>query len=209
MAAGVIPHDAPPVADIHLGSSSALPPAIRDISAVVASPPYCTRIDYAVATMPELAVLGCPLSADFVHLRRQLIGGTVVDVTQPTPLPDWGDPCLHFLEFVKAHRSKGSTSYYYKLFLQYFGAIHSSMLELRRVLLPGGWCILVVQDSHYKTERVDIGLYITDMATSIGWTLQHRTDFETALLMARVNPRSRKYRDHWTALESVLWFKSP
>jgi hypothetical protein len=87
--------------------------------------------------------------------------------------------------------------------------MHASLLEIKRVLAPGAWCILVVQDSHYKSEQIDIGRYLTDMGRNIGWTLEHRTDFETQLLMARVNPRSRKYREHRSAVESVLWFRSP
>ena len=44
------------------------------VSAVLTSPPYCTRIDHAVATLPELAVV---LGYDWSHvqaLRAQLIG---------------------------------------------------------------------------------------------------------------------------------------
>ena len=60
---------------ITLGSSDALPMQAKSVDAVIASPPYCTRIDYAVATKPELAILGCTSPRDFAILRRQMMGG--------------------------------------------------------------------------------------------------------------------------------------
>jgi hypothetical protein len=89
MAGAVTHQEAPPAADIHLGTSCSLPRSVHGISAVISSPPYCTRIDYAVATKPELAVLGCPLSTEFTTLRKRLIGGPVIDGTRHRPLQSW------------------------------------------------------------------------------------------------------------------------
>lgn len=206
MSIAVTHHDGVPLTEVRLGNSSALPADIGNVNAVISSPPYCTRIDYAVATKPELAVLGCPFTTEFRELRRRLIGGPVVNATQPSLNDSWGQGCLEFLDQVNRHPSKGSKSYYYKLFLQYFGEMHRSMEEIDRVINSGGQCILVVQDSHYKAERIDIARYLVEMGTVFGWKLRRRIDFETALLMARLNPRSRKYRRRQTATESVLWF---
>ena len=61
MGAAVTHQDTAPLTEIRLANSSALPGDIKNVGAVISSPPYCTRIDYAIATKPELAVLGCPL----------------------------------------------------------------------------------------------------------------------------------------------------
>ena len=208
MAKAVTYRDTAPFSEIRLGSSSALPSDIASVDAVISSPPYCTRIDYAVATKPELAILGCPLDTEFRELRRRLIGGPVVHESQPHVDPAWGDGCLDFLEKVRKHPSKGSCNYYYKLFLQYFGEMHLSLKEISRVIERNGTCVLVVQDSHYKTVHIDVARFLTEMASGLGWSLNDRIDFPTTLLMARLNPRSRKYCSHSTATESVLWFEA-
>lgn len=39
------------------GTSTDLPVKSETIDLILSSPPYCTRIDYAIATLPELAIL--------------------------------------------------------------------------------------------------------------------------------------------------------
>ena len=193
---------------INLGSSDALPMQAKSVNAVIASPPYCTRIDYAVATKPELAVLGCTDPKDFDSLRRQMMGGPVVAPPSSPPKPSWGKSCLRFLKAVEDHPSKGSGNYYHKLFVQYYATVCDSLREIDRVLLPGGECVLVVQDSHYKEVHVDVAGHVSDMAQNLGWTVSRRFDFEASLVMARLNPRVKKYRTETKATESVLWFRA-
>jgi hypothetical protein len=59
---------------IEVASSESLPIGDKSVDFILTSPPYCTRIDYAVATMPELALIGYKLNSDFKSLRKQLIG---------------------------------------------------------------------------------------------------------------------------------------
>jgi DNA modification methylase len=56
---------------IDCASSQSIPLPNSFIDLVVTSPPYCTRIDYAVATSPELALLGCSMKKDL----KALTGG--------------------------------------------------------------------------------------------------------------------------------------
>ncbi|MEQ1969779.1 hypothetical protein ABLA30_23105 [Xenorhabdus nematophila] len=60
-------------------SSTRIPVSDNTIDVIVTSPPYCTRIDYGIATSPELAVLfgNDPSKIDYV--RRSLIGRTTID----------------------------------------------------------------------------------------------------------------------------------
>jgi hypothetical protein len=208
MIEGIVPVDRDTNTTITLGSSERLPLPSASVQAVIASPPYCTRIDYAVATKPEFAVLGCPLHSDFEALRHRMMGGPVVLREQPRPKNSWGPACLRLLSQVRTHRTKGSKNYYYKLFVQYYGSLHRSLQEIDRTLVPNGHCVLVVQDSHYKEIHVDVARYITEMALDMGWSLKQRLDFETQLVMARLNPKVQKYRTHAGATESVLWFRT-
>jgi len=143
-------------AHVAVASSDALPIQDSSVDLILSSPPYCTRIDYAVATMSELAVLGYELQGSFQKLRRKLIGTSTVPTSLPEPLPSWGRTCNTFLEKLMHHKSKASKSYYYKNHIQYFDAICRSLAELYRILNSNGGCILVVQDSYYKDIHNDL-----------------------------------------------------
>jgi len=208
MIKGIVPVARDTTTSILLGSSEQLPVCSSSVQAVISSPPYCTRIDYAIATKPELAVLGCPLHTELEALRRRMTGGPVVLPDQPSPDTSWGPACLKLLKQVRSHPTKGSDTYYYKLFVQYFSSIRRSLEEIDRILIASGHCVLVVQDSHYKEVHVDVARHITEMALDMGWTLQKRLDFATRVVMARLNPKARKYRTHTGATESVLLFRA-
>lgn len=207
MSEGIVPIAATPSTRILLAASTALPLDNETAGAVLASPPYCTRIDYAVATKPELALLGCPLGNEFSDIRRKMIGGPVVSRSGLEPRDEWGRKCLKLLHSIKSHHTKGSANYYHKIFSQYYHAMYSSLCELNRVAMPNADCFLVVQDSYYKDIHVDVSTHISDMATDLGWSLVHRIDHESSSLMARLNPKAQKYRKRAGATESVLWFR--
>jgi hypothetical protein len=190
---------------ITLGNAEKLTLADATVDVVVTSPPYCTRIDYAVATSIELAVLRTTPAA-FDAIRRSLMGTSTVPRGTLTSHRAWGSACEEFLARVYAHSSKASQTYYHKSHVQYFSSLHTSVGELSRVLRPGGKAILVVQDSYYKELRNDIALITQEMAQTFGLTLQARKDFAASRSMASINNRARKYRATAVATESVLCF---
>lgn len=198
------------VFDIHprllVASSEALPLQDGSVDLVLSSPPYCTRIDYAVATMSELAVMGHGLNEGFRELRRRLIGTPLVQTACPLPSPAWGPTASSFLEELRAHQSKASSTYYYQTHLQYYSAIYQSLREISRVLAPGGCCILVVQDSFYKDLHNDLAQILAEMTARIGLRLTRKEDFPLSQLMAKVHPHTRNYRKRISATESVLCF---
>jgi hypothetical protein len=193
---------------ISFASSEAMPLSASSVDCVLTSPPYCTRIDYAVATRPELAVLGFGVNPahSFRELRESLTGTTTVSPTLTPPEPSWGSACTRFLEAVRQHPSKASGTYYYKQHLQYFHSIYTSLSELSRVVKADGACTIVVQDSHYKELHNPLPEIFFEMATSLGFTPTGRSDFPCSRNFARLNPHARKYRANACAVESVLTF---
>jgi DNA modification methylase len=191
---------------ICVASSEKLPLGDKSINQIIASPPYCTRIDYAVSTSPELALLGYKFETDFDVLRRQLIGTPTVPAFQPKISKDLGTSCLRFLDALNVHSSKASSTYYYKNHVQYFRSIANSISEISRVLKPGGECVLVVQDSYYKDLHNDLPSILAEMAELRGLQLQERNDFPLSRTMAGINPGSSEYRRTFSAVESVLVF---
>ncbi len=185
------------------GDSTRLPLEDDSVDAVVTSPPYCTRIDYVVSTLPELAVLGFSPSATR-KLRDQMIGTPTMHVRNVEVPDEWGPKVAATLGSIMSHSSKASSTYYYRNHWQYFAGMSSSLDEIARVVRPNGKVLLVVQDSYYKDIHVDLPELISDMARVMGWSLESRTDFATSRSLAQVNPGSRRYRQTFRAVEAVL-----
>jgi DNA modification methylase len=184
-------------------TSTELPIDDRSVDIVVSSPPYCTRIDYVVSTLPELAVLGYRADA-LRSLRDQMIGTPTMSGTQIRLDESWGDTVNKFVNRVAEHESKASAVYYKKYFLQYFAGMWRSLGELRRVLKNDGTAVLVVQDSYYKDIHNDLAGGLTEMALNSGWSKASRIDFAAPRTMAMLNPGARAYRSNIEAVETVL-----
>jgi hypothetical protein len=202
-ASGPFRHDEP--VKVSVADSRFLPLPDNSVDAVIGSPPYCTRIDYVVATRPELALLGYDGEA-LSQMRDRTIGTTTIDKETPAAKSEWGPACNTFLEGVRTHRSRASDSYYWKNHAQYFDALHSSLSEIRRILRPKAPCVLVVQDSYYKEIHNDLPTYIDEMATRLGLSLKNRYDYVVKHTFAGLHEHRATYRSHATAIESVLWF---
>ena len=194
---------------LRVASSEKLPLQGSSVDFVLASPPYCTRIDYAVATSAELSLLGFGFNSGFKELRRELIGSATVPKVAPAVSATWGQACLRFLGELREHESKASATYYYKNHLQYFRSLSASVLEIGRVLRPGGKCLLVVQDSYYKDLHNNLPVILAEMATFSGLAFEHRHDFPLSRTMAGVNPGAKAYRESFGATESVMAFRKP
>ena len=192
---------------IEPATSEALPIQSDSVDAVLGSPPYCTRIDYPIATLPELSILGCGDKCDLKKLRDTMIGTPTIRSEFSKTSADWGQTCLRFLKNVKSHPSKASDTYYSTYFVQYFASLWNSLSELDRVLRPGAPCALVVQDSYYKEVHNNLPRIVTEMARSHGWELQDRMNFKVVRTKASMHEKSRRYRSDFKATESLLLFR--
>lgn len=192
--------------EILCASSKNLPLSDNSIDFVITSPPYCTRIDYGIATSPELAILVGYDPKNMDKLRRNLTGRTTIDNVRLSE-DGFGTIADDFLLRVKAHPSIASATYYYKNLVQYFLDLKLSISEIRRVTKKSGRFVCVVQDSHYKDVYCDLASVIIEMAQAFGFSLDSKSDFNANLNMANINSSAKKYRDKSPAIESVLIFK--
>jgi len=192
--------------DIRVASSEKLPLDALSVDLVLSSPPYCTRIDYGVATLPELATLGIDVGPGLRDLRDQLIGTPTINGRSGDWRDCWGKTCLSLLQQIKDHSSRASESYYLKTHVQYFDAIAKSLAEISRCLRRGAACFLVVQDSFYKDIYNDLPMIFQEMAVNQGLTPRHRKDFKVNRTLAGIHAHSKRYRTTFAATESVLCF---
>lgn len=193
-------------AKIILGSSVELQLSDK-VDAIVTSPPYCTRIDYVVATLPELAAMRIGGVEQIKKLRDGMIGTPTIQGQKMVTNPLWGRTCTAFLDDVSKHPSKASDGYYLKCFKQYFSSAFDSMSSANGALADGGKAVFVVQDSFYKDIHNDLPTIFTEMAANIGWKLEDRADFKAKNTLAGINTRSKKYRKSAEATEAALIFR--
>ena len=199
-------------ARIEQGSSESLPIAASSIDAIISSPPYCTRIDYVIATLPELRFLRYT-DEDLKRLRNQMLGTPTMNLDKgaklsPKQIQAWGRTAANFIETVSEHSSKASSTYYLRYFLQYFSSVELSLKEISRVLRPNASCVLVVQDSHYKEVRLDLAKVYLEMAENLTLEAQDRLDYQNGNTLAQINPGARRYRKSTGAIESILILRS-
>ncbi len=188
------------LSQISVGASTNIDLVDSCIDFVLTSPPYCTRIDYAVATLPELSILGFDADS-FDKLRRSMIGTTTVQKDEPARHEKWGKTCCSFLDKMMNHESKASATYYYKNHLQYFDSIFNSLSQISRVLKKGGVGVFVVQDSYYKDVYNDLSQVYTEMAMKNNLELLRKESFQVQRSMAGL-----KYKTKYTITESVMCF---
>jgi SAM-dependent methyltransferase len=160
---------------------------------VITSPPYLTRIDYVMATLPELMVLRDLLDLDIAELRRNMLGAPVVGSQGRDPDPRWGETALRTLESIRSHSSKASGGYYFNFFCAYFAGLSDSMKQIARVLRPGGTAALVVQASYYKEVFVDLPRITAEIGYHFGLEFDSRSDFLVGRSMSTINRRAGQY----------------
>ena len=204
-----LPRASSPAIAVDVGDSARLAVPASSVNLTLSSPPYCTRVDYAVAMLPELSALGMKRDSSFDQLRRKLTGTTTVP-TECDPIDSaWGPTCITFLQAVKSHTSKASAGYYLKSHARYFRDLSNSIGELKRVTAPGGAVVLVIQDSHYKEIHNDLPTIAVEMAQQAGFSHVVSRHFPLTKLIAASNPKVRKYRVNAVgATESVVVFSA-
>ncbi|MFB7142570.1 DNA methyltransferase, partial [Gottfriedia sp. NPDC056225] len=192
--------------EIKIGESENININDESIDVVITSPPYCTRLDYAVMTSIELAILNLT-EDDFVKLRHSLIGAPVIHKEQSQPLKEWGKTCLETLKKIELHVSRASKSYYLKTYQQYFDSIYASLKEINRVLKKGGKCTIVVQNSFYKDILVDLKEIFIEILKGFGWELVYIYEFNSDNNLVDINTKSKKYRVDSKIKEFAIIFR--
>ena len=185
-------------------SSSALPIADSSVDVILTSPPYMTRIDYAVAYARELAIMGHDISKD--RTLRQALMGTTLIRQGATAEPTYGQLASDLVDAVSRHPSKASSGYYLKQARQYLGDLATSLEELTRVAKPTATMYLVVQDSYYKDVPINLADICIDEAVIRGWTATEVRPFEVNRILTKLNTSAQAY-PKGAVVETVIAFR--
>ncbi|WP_328982149.1 hypothetical protein [Streptomyces mirabilis] len=179
-------------AQIATALSGALPVANNSIDSVLTSPPYLTRIDYAVAYTRELALLGVDISRDR-SLRAALMGTTLIRSGTASDL-SLGSIADSLLADISGHSSKASSGYYRKQAIQYLADLTQGLSEITRVTKPGGFLHLVVQDSYYKDVHVRLANICVEESELRGWSLVNSEPYAVRRTLTSLNKAARNYK---------------
>jgi DNA modification methylase len=173
-------------------NSNALPLSAESIDLVLTSPPYLTRIDYAVAYTRELALLGVDISKDR-SLRSALMGTTLIRGDALIDF-DMGSIAQSLISDISSHASKASNGYYRKQAVQYLRDLLQGLDEVTRVTKRGGILHLVVQDSYYKDVPVRLADICIEEAVLRGWTFSDSDPYPVRRTLTSLNKAARKYK---------------
>lgn len=180
----------------------------KSVDLILTSPPYCTRIDYAISTQIELAFIGYN-DQKLRDLRNKMIGTSTIHGSDFVQRTEWGKRVNNFLSAVYNHQSKASATYYYRSHYQYYDSMYKSIHHLSKdVLKSSGGMVMVVQDSYYKDIHNNLQDNLIEICSSLGLQLSKKVDFKSKRTMSNLNTRSMKYRRSIVPTESVLCFKN-
>jgi len=200
-------HDSP-ATDLALAADARQMP-LRDQSVdyVITSPPYLTRIDYAVSTHPELSLFG---NEDLLtYLRHNTMGAPVITKDPKQQRQEWGAICNRILDSVASHPTKAARSYYWKNIIQYFVDMDAALDEIKRVLRPGGEALVVVQSSYFKDIEIPLGDIYVEMGELKGLDAAIAFREEVRGHMAHVNTKSSLYVKNKVYFEDFVHFRKP
>ena len=174
---------------------------------VLTSPPYATRIDYVVGSLPELSILG--LDDGLVSSLRSATTGSPVVTTDDSLL--YSDKILSayaigVLREIGSHPSKGSRPYYFPWMRGYLLGLQAGLKEIVRTVVPGKAVCIVLQDSYYKALHIDLQRIVAEILGALGKSLDDRYDYPVTTLRSQMNPRAREHLSTRNNSESLLVF---
>jgi DNA modification methylase len=192
---------------IQTGDATSLQIGDESVDAIITSPPYLTRIDYALAMLPELALMGFTRE-DLLSMRISMLGSVMGGKTVPYA-NGWGveaKSCLDHALAAAIARKRNDGSYYEPFFARYFDQLYRSIGEMDRVLTPSGKVAIVVQPSRHRGKLIDLPKIVEEMGISFGWEAICSIAWPTRDL-GRINPKSSKYTQHKIHETAVLMRK--
>jgi DNA modification methylase len=172
------------------------------IDAIITSPPYLTRIDYAMSTKPEILIISN--SCNLRKIREQTIGSPVITDKTITINALWGKTCSELLNQIKTHTSKAAISYYLPNIIQYFKSIETSLAEILRVLKPESQALIVVQSSYFKEHEINLGQIYTEIIENLGGKSKIINREIVRNHLAHLNTKSSLYKGSKIYYEDII-----
>lgn len=186
------------------GDAQRLPLPSNRVRLIVTSPPYASNaIDYMRAHKFTLVWWGYPLKA-LSQLRREYIGGETTQGVLLEPLPR---EAQHAVQRIAARDAKKG-----RVLHRYFSEMRRVLVEMARVLQPGGCAVIVVGDSTMRGTSTQIPESLMAIGRQVGLEWVHtgirRLDRDRRMMPTRHQP-GRSQIERRMHHEYVLGFIKP
>ena len=143
-----------------------IPPS--SVDGLITSPPYANRHDYSRVFHISLLLLGM-VEQEVTRLRHRSIRSHV-EAREPIgyrrSLKKWGPPAS--LDAVLSTLPEDADPRIERLLRGYFEDIHLSLLEVERVLVPGGRAAYVLGNVRHAGVMVPVDEIVIDLASQVG-----------------------------------------
>lgn len=180
--------------------------SLGKVDMVISSPPYCTRIDYAVATIPELIALGTINNKSFEALRHAITGTVLTQANEFLDNWDKTSSVAKAMRLIFNHPSKASSTYYTRYFSRYFSDLRQSIEQL--VDFSGAtYFAMVVQSSYFKDVEINLGKILCELFEQRECRIAYAASYPSRPTIAGSNPRVKSYRNLNIQKEDVLIFE--
>ncbi len=186
------------------GDAQRLPLPSNHVRLIVTSPPYASNaIDYMRAHKFTLVWWGYPIDT-LSQLRREYIGGEAIQGVLMEPLPSEAQEAVRRIATRDAKKGK--------VLHRYFSEMRRVLLEMVRVLEPGGCAVLVVGDSTMRgvSTRTPEALAAIGRQIGLEWvyTSIRRLDRDRRMMPTRRQPGASQIEQRMHH-EYVLGFIKP
>lgn len=169
------------------------------------SPPYATRVDYVRSSIAELSILGLD-QTQVRALRREMTGTTVVRGIPRNGQSLASSTANSIIEKIASHKSHGSANYYAPWIRNYLTDLEHSLERVSAVVTKEGTIGILVQDSHYKREPIELQAVIIETMNGVGRSLRTREDYPVRRSLAQINSAAQLHLPTRSNFESLLIF---
>lgn len=173
---------------------------------IITSPPYLTRIDYAMKHFPNLAIISGLIEFDFTELRKKMIGTPKI-VDKGIVNAEWGELCTEVINKIKHHESYASESYYVWTYYQYFKSLYETFIRFKKLLKIDGKGLIILQDSFYKDVHIPLSDIAVEMLQLMGFEAMVVVRDLVKQNMKQLNPSHQKKKITKKASEDVIHFR--
>ncbi|MDE3203438.1 MAG: hypothetical protein KGQ66_04365 [Acidobacteriota bacterium] len=180
------------LASVLRASAAELPLRPSSVDRILTSPPYMTRIDYAIAYSRELALMGIDVWSDR-RFRLSLMGSTLIRSREKAIPQCKSDLARDTWADIKSHPSKDSSGYYSTQASQYLSDMAAALKCVTRVARDDAHMTLVVQDSTYKEQHLSVSEIWMAEAAELGWVLCSKKPFPVRRSLITLNVAAQEY----------------
>lgn len=189
-------------ASVSVADARDLPLKSESVTAVITSPPYLNRYDYARIYSIELALNFVSSFAELRDLRHSLLRGYIEAKPATTDRVDWGvvPPVIERLRAKRLNNKNIPV-----MVKAYFEDMYQAIQEMARVCRRGGYVVMLISNCRFGGEVIPVDLVLSEIAERHGfetreiWVLHYK---------GNASQQMGRYGQHRVRESILFWQKA-